>query len=82
MIDKIFKILPLKEDLDKGIIADNDFTIYLSRIIVEFSGTMETTKNEKLNEVISIFKGIRLEYKNLNHEEIKSMVFHCISLIK
>lgn len=82
MIDKIFKILPLKEDLDRGIIVDADFTIYLSRIIVEFSGATEIAKNEKIKEVISIVRGIKLEYKSLSHEEIKSMVFHCISLVK
>ena len=82
MIDKIFKILPLKEDLDKGIIVDTDFTIYLNRLIVEFSGILESDENAKLKEVVSIIKGIKIEYKNLKQEEVKSLVFHCISLVK
>jgi len=82
MIDKIFKILPLKEDLDKGIIVDSDFTIYLNRLIVEFSGMLDVTDNGKLKEVVSIIKGIKIEYKNSTHEEIRSLVFHCISLVK
>lgn len=82
MIDKIFKILPLKEDLDKGVIVDTDFTIYLNRLIVEFSGILESDENTKLKEVVSIIKGIKIEYKNLKQEEVKSLVFHCISLVK
>lgn len=82
MIDKIFKILPLKEDLDKGVIVDADFTIYLNRLIVEFSGILESDENAKLKEVVSIIKGIKIEYKNLKQEEVKSLVFHCISLVK
>mgnify|MGYP003595613262 FL=1 len=82
MIDKIFKILPLKEDLDKGIIVDTDFTIYLNRLIVEFSGILESEESAKLKEVVSIIKGIKIEYKNLKQEEVKSLVFHCISLVK
>jgi hypothetical protein len=82
MIDKIFKILPLKEDLDKGVIVDTDFTIYLNRLIVEFSGILESDENAKLKEVVSIIKGIKIEYKNLKQEEVKSLVFHCISLVK
>jgi len=82
MIDKIFKILPLKEDLDKGIIVDTDFTIYLNRLIVEFSGILESDEKAKLKEVVSIIKGIKIEYKNLKQEEVKSLVFHCISLVK
>ena len=82
MIDKIFKILPLKEDLDKGIIVDTDFTIYLNRLIVEFSGILESEDSAKLKEVVSIIKGTKIEYKNLKQEEVKSLVFHCISLVK
>ena len=82
MIDKIFKILPLKEDLDKGIIVVTDFTIYLNRLIVEFSGILESEDSAKLKEVVSIIKGIKIEYKNLKQEEVKSLVFHCISLVK
>ena len=82
MIDKIFKILPLKEDLDNGIIADSDFILYLNRRIVEFSGILESDESTNLKEVVFILKGIKIEYKNLTHTEIKSLVFHCISLVK
>lgn len=82
MIDKIFKILPLREDLAKGIIMDYDFTSYLNRLVVEFMGMVDVTENRKLIEVVYIIRGIKLEYKNLNHEEIKTLVFHCISLVK
>ena len=68
--------------MDKGIIVDTDFTIYLNRLIVEFSGILESDENAKLKEVVSIIKGIKIEYKNLKQEEVKSLVFHCISLVK
>ena len=82
MIDKIFKILYLKEDLDGGIIKDNDFTMYLNRLVVEFSGILDAKEDAKLREIVCIIKGIKVEYKSLLHEEVRSLVFHCISLIK
>ncbi|MGL5767087.1 MAG: hypothetical protein ACRCX8_15740 [Sarcina sp.] len=74
MIDQLFKVLPLFEANNKL-----GFEKYLTRITNEFSGLDD---NEYLDSIIANLKGIKANHESFTHEEVKSIVFHMISLVK
>lgn len=54
---------------------------YLDRLIVEFNGTKYTLDVDTFVSLVSILAGIRNK-GDITHKEVKSLVFHCISLVK
>jgi hypothetical protein len=79
-INRIFAILGIYEDCNKR--GDmKDFHIYLSRLVTEFSGLQDLFKLDILISLIGILQGMNIN-EDIKHSEVKSLVFHCISLIK
>jgi len=79
-VNRFFAILGIFEDCEKL----NDFSTfnaYLDRLIVEFSGASSAFNSDVFISLLSILKGIR-EKNDISHKEVKSLVFHSISLIK
>lgn len=70
---KLFKILPIFEES-----KPNQFERYISRLAIELSGCEESYSEE----LVCILKGIKKNMENITHDEIKSVVFHMIALIK
>lgn len=79
-INKLFAILGIYEDCEKNNNFDGYYT-YLSRILTEFSGFDKIFEMNFYISIISILMGME-EDKEPNHKKVKSMVFHCISLVK
>lgn len=79
-INKIFAILGIYEDCEKNNSFDSYYT-YLSRTITELSGFEYIFQKNFFISIISVLAGM-IEDKNPNHKKVKSLTFHCISLIK
>lgn len=79
-VNKIFAILGIYEDCVKADNLENYYT-YLTRIITELSGFSSIFENSFFVSVISVLVGM-LEDKNPTHKKVKSLTFHCISLLK
>lgn len=76
---KIFKILPMKEQLDDGKITNEAFEAYLTKTIIKFSG-LEDIDEELKEEVLTIIKGIKATYRNLNQQDIKSSILRLTNM--
>lgn len=77
-VNRIYAILGMYED-------ENDFKnlhCYLRRLIIEFKGIIDLYDGKEFISLINILNGIDNNLESLNHSEIKSLVFHCISLLK
>lgn len=57
------------------------FYSYLDRLVIEFYGAKDIFDICTFISIVSILDGLRKE-ENLTHKEVKSVVFHCISLVK
>ena len=79
-INKLFAILGIYEDCEKNNDFDSYYT-YLARTITELSGFDYIFEMNFYISIISILVGM-LEDKSPNHKKVKSMTFHCISLVK
>ena len=78
-INKIFKILPIYEDCE----AQNDFKFYVSyldKLIVMFTGSEILFEQADFINLISTLKGMQ-QIQDLNQQQVKSIVFHCIDLL-
>lgn len=79
-VNKIFAILGIFEECEES--GDmSPFYAYLDRLIVEFHGVKDVFDICTFISIVAILDGLRNE-EQLNHREVKSVVFHCISLIK
>lgn len=79
-INKIFAILGIYEDCENSNNLEG-YYIYLNRIITEFTGFNKLFQTNFYISILSILLGM-LEDKEPNHKKVKSLTFHCISLIK
>ena len=85
ILNRIFSILPTYEQSIKD---NNLHTIpsYLDKIVVEIEGFYINTKDmERLLSIVNILSTIRDDIqdgKTFSSDDIKSYVFHCISIIK
>lgn len=79
-VNRIFAILGIFEDCQK---TGNMETLntYLNRLITEFTGVSSVFNMTTLIPVVGILQGMK-ESENLQHKEVKSLVFHCISIVK
>ena len=83
--NKLYKILPLYEGKIKGEeiylpedVAFDEYTHYINMLIIEFSGFDE----EPYDEILHYLKGLKSVGKNVTHEQVRKIVFHCIGLLK
>lgn len=80
LINKLYAMLPIYEDCTN----DNDyqsFTVYVKRLMVEISGMYSVLGTHKFLTLVNILTGMS-ESTGLSHDEVKSLTFYCISLIK
>ena len=76
-INKLFAILGIFEECEES--GDmSPFHSYLDRLIIEFRGIKDIFT---FVSIVAILDGLRKE-EQLNHKKVKSIVFHCISLVK
>lgn len=79
-INKLFAALGIFEECEEA--GDmTPFYAYLDRLIVEFRGVKDIFDICTFVSIVAILAGLRDEEK-LEHKEVKSIVFHCISLVK
>lgn len=80
LIDKIFAILGIYEDcVDKG--SFDDYFVYLDRLCVELKGCSYTFDVDKFISLYNILIGL-MHSQSIEHKQVKSIVFHCISVVK
>lgn len=79
LINKLFAILGIYEDCEKI----NDFSnydIYVDRILTEITGCYYSIGFKNFLSISNILIGMK-HTENINHKKVKSLVFHCISII-
>lgn len=74
LISSIYKILLLYEDMP--VISENDYIRYIDRVKLRVIG------NGANDEIVDMLNGLQIKGASLSHAQVKSMVFHIISLIK
>lgn len=76
-ISQIYKILLLYEDIfdESSVVELKDYLNYLDRIYIYWVGTGNS-------EIFNIIKGLKLLSLEVEHDTVKSMVFHIINLIE
>ena len=80
VINKLFAILGIFEECEES--GDmSPFHSYLDRLIIEFRGIKDIFDICTFVSIVAILDGLRKE-EQLNHKKVKSIVFHCISLVK
>lgn len=80
LINKCFAILGIYEDCEKH----NAFVSYISyidKIKFELVGLHKNMEYIQLISIINILTGMQ-ETDNINHKQVKSLVFHIISTIQ
>ena len=80
VINKIFAILGIYEDCEKI----NDFTgytTYIKRLTKEFNGVYDMFGVVNFLSLVGVLEGMKVPV-DMNHTEVKRLVFHCISLVK
>lgn len=80
LINKCFAILGVYEDCDKDK-SYMPYLTYIDRIKIEFIGFNDNVDNIHLVSVINILTGMQ-EVERLCHKDVKSLVFHIISIIQ
>lgn len=79
-INKVFAILGIYEDCEKNNNFDGYYA-YLTRITTEFFGIYKLFDNNTFFSLVGVLNGMK-EDTEPNHKKVKSLTFHCISLIK
>lgn len=76
LITDIYKILLLYEDVtdENSVVQKQDYLAYLDRLYVYWVGM-------DCREVYNIVKGLRVLGLEVEHQVVKSMVFHVIDVI-
>lgn len=77
-INRVYALLGMYEDNQDF----KDIHCYLRRIIIEFKGLTGLYDEKEIISLINILNGIEDNIEELNHSEMKSLVFHCISILK
>ena len=80
LVNKVYAILPIYEDCE----IKNDFDsfhVYLDRLIIEISGNYHNLGNKGFLTLTNVLTGVN-NSDNLNHSNIKSLTFYCISILK
>lgn len=80
LINRIFAILAIYEDCEKSNNFQN-YLSYLNRIIVEVNGVYNLLNIEDILSIIFTLEGMTIIEK-MKHGTVKSLTFHCISIIK
>ena len=80
LVNKIFAILGIYEDCEKTQDFIN-YDTYLDRVIIELSGGYYVIGFNNFISLSNILSGIK-HSDSLNHKKVKSLVFHCISIVK
>lgn len=80
LINKTFAILGIFEDCSKDG-NNNPFNIYIKRYRKEVVGFSQNYSHNNLISIVNILDGI-IHDEYINHDELKMLVFHMISLIK
>ena len=91
LIGKIFAILGVYEDCT-DLNSYDIFDSYIFRVICELRGFYRLTNSTAFISLSSIFEDLHckvmedskknIEDRELTHKRVKSLVFHCISVIK
>lgn len=79
-INRFFAILGIYEDCER-VGNYSSFYTYIDRLCVELSGCYSLFRLDIFISLLGLLQGLK-DKENLNHQEVKSIVFHCISLIK
>lgn len=80
LINKIFAVLGVYEDCEE--IKDfSSYDIYLDRVLTELTGGYYIIGFDNFVSLSNILAGIKYS-ENINHRKVKSLVFHCISIVK
>lgn len=82
LIGKIYKILPLKEELDMG--QDVHLSEYISSLLLDFAGALESFPElSTFTEFITIVNILQyLNTHHFDHRTCKREVFKMISLLE
>lgn len=89
LINKIFAILAIYEDCEK-LNEYSTLSFYMLRVSSEIKGFSKIMKINSFISLCSILEDIREkislkelgDLKCINHDEVKSLIFHCISIVK
>lgn len=81
IIGKTFKILPIWEDCETEKENFESFNSYLDKLITMLLGSNYIHKEEKIYSVLVMLKGMQ-QREDLTQRKVKSIVFHCIDLLK
>lgn len=79
-INKVYAILGIYEDCELDNNFDNYYK-YTKRLVTEFIGAYNLLDIQQFLSLVNIIKGMS-ESKELNHDDIKYITFHCISILK
>lgn len=80
LINKCFAILGIYEDCDENK-SYMPYLTYIDRVKIEFVGFNDNVNNIHLLSVINILTGMQ-EVERLCHKDVKSLVFHIISIVQ
>lgn len=80
LINKCFAILGIYEDCDKTK-SYTPYLTYIDRVKIEFVGFSTNTNNIHLVSIVNILTGMQ-DVERLCHKDVKSLVFHIISIVQ
>lgn len=80
LINRVFAILGVYEDCCEKNCFDDYFT-YLNRLCMELKGCTFSLKKEYVLSLYNLLVGMSCS-EAIEHKQVKSTVFHCISVIK
>lgn len=79
-VNKVFALLGVYEDCEKRKNFES-YIIYINRLITEFSGFHSLFEVKIFLSIVSILKGMT-NVDEMDHKTVKSLTFHCISMLK
>lgn len=74
-IRSVYKVLLLYEDVPHKML-EKDYVGYLTRLHTQLVGKGAN------REIVELVNGLKLQGFSLTHDEVKSIVFHVISLVR
>lgn len=80
LINKCFAILGIYEDCDNNK-SYMPYLTYLDRVKIEFIGFNDNVNNIHLVSIVNILTGMQ-DVERLCHKDVKSLVFHIISIVQ
>lgn len=79
-VNKVFAVLGVYETAQKL----NDFSpylVYLKRVCTEFEGLYKILNISDFLSILGLLKGME-NISEMDHRTVKSLTFHCISVLK